>query len=177
MKSKDIRWLLLALPAVVIPLGCGDDDTDDGTPGGAAGTTQAGSGQGGSNTGGSAGRAGASGADGGTAGRGGSGASGASGSGGSAAMTCEQRIADLGTKLRAAKVCDFAAPVPCSLVTGQCDCEVSVASAVSAETQTYLDAITAFENAGCTFDCLGGCGSAPRNVCEAAGQGDTPTCR
>jgi hypothetical protein len=182
---RNTYWLA-ATVMLVAGAGCGGSSTSDsvGGAGGLAGSAaggSAGSGGAGGSVGGSSGSSGVGGSagttggtvgtTGGTGGVGGT-TGGAGGAGGG--DSCQALLADVQTKLIAAKkCCPVCAALQCvAVVPGVC-CDETVASSETPETQAYLIALKAFYAAGCSVDCPEiVCPNAPSYLCEATATGE-----
>jgi hypothetical protein len=149
-RTRRGAWLPWALVALAACGGGGGGEGGDGT-GGKSST-------GGSSTsaGGSGGVAGGAG---GTSAQGGSG--GATGGGGASTTTttitgdgkCEVLFADLTAKLDAAKSCTGASNQECQAFVGGLCCPEVVAEKDVPVTQAYLEALAAYQQAGCPAEC------------------------
>jgi hypothetical protein len=139
----------MALSMVLAALAaCSGDDGGSSTTGDSSGAAGSG-GAGGVSTGASGGAGGA--------------AQGGGGSGGGS-TACDALAAEVAAKLTAAKACTGASNQECqAFVDGMCCPEVVTESNAPA-TQEYLDALAAFEQAGCVADC-------PAVPCQPTNQG------
>jgi hypothetical protein len=161
---RGAAWLPWALVGLAACGGGGGGDPTGPTSTGGASTSSGGSG--------------GAGAAGGTAATGGMGGAGNTGGAGGASTTtstttsgggeCDMLLADLTAKLDAAKACSGASNQECqAFVEGLC-CPEVVAEKDAPATQTYLDALAAYQQAGCSFDCPAEpCPDANKGLCSA----------